>query len=120
MALNMSFGSDDNEYVGMAEKARKEAGPLGGLLQGIGEALGLSKPVAKPPKESETAEPTPEAAPAPVPALPVRDSRGDVVSAIEAAAGPTVQPIALPGSMIEIDPDTGLPIIKTLGQRPLR
>lgn len=120
--LTIDFGGD-NEYIGMAEAARKKAGGggLGSLLQGIGEALGISKPVAKAP-EGESSETGDLASTAPTKDVTVTDSKGDVLGAVKAATdpGPKVERLpmasqAVSGPLIEVDPDTGIPLIKIPG-----
>lgn len=134
MALNLNVGGDDNEYIGMAEKARggkggsADGGGLKTLLQGIGAAIGISKPVAKEPKKAESGKPSETgdlASPNPTETQLVRDDKGDVISAMEVAAQPAlaVSPLPMvgvtpaPRRLIEVDPDTGLPLIKLPGAR---
>ena len=120
MAIDLSFGGLDNEYIGQAERARKEAGPGGfikKLLQGFAEAVGISNPVGDEPDKSSakavsnlqdlgTDQKPPEM-------TEVTNKKGDVIGAIEVASRPSlVQPLpmtqrATSGPLMEIDPTTG-------------
>jgi hypothetical protein len=122
--MGIGFSMGDNEYMSQAERARQNAkgGGLKNLLQGIGQALGLSEPVAKAPKgdPSETGDlaSQPETQTA-----KITDDKGDVISAIEVASAPTgisrlpMAPMTVSPPLIEIDPDTGLPLVRVPGSR---
>jgi hypothetical protein len=124
--MGMDFSMGGNEYMDSAESARRSSKGLGlgldDILQGITQALGISKPVRKAPK-GDSADTGDLASQPLTQRAKVTDDKGDVISAIEVASQPTgitrlsMAPAPVPETMIEIDPDTGLPLIKLPGAK---
>lgn len=130
MAIDLSFGGLDNEYIGQAEQARKNGASgklIKTLLQAAGAALGISHPVANEPPSTAKALDDLGKQPMTQPAE-ITNDKGDVVGAVEVASKPSATAVNfLPmsrqphstSSILEIDPSTGLPwILGPDGKKP--